>query len=79
MQVEVVKWGNSHAVRLPAAAIKEARWVLGERLELSTVDGKIVLAPSTQTYSLEAMLSGITEKNQHALVDFGAPVGREAW
>ena len=79
MQVEVVKWGNSNAVRLPAAAMKDVRIALGDRLNLKTIDGKIVLEPSVQTYRLEDMLAGITDENRHPLVDFGAPVGREAW
>ncbi len=79
MQVEVVKWGNSNAVRLPAAAMKEVRIALGDRLELKTLDGKIVLEPSAQAYRLEDMVARITEQNRHALVDFGAPVGRETW
>ena len=44
MQVEVVKWGNSSAVRLPAAAMKDLQIALGDRLELETVDGHIVLS-----------------------------------
>ena len=32
MQVEVVKWGNSSAVRLPAAAMKDLQIALGDRL-----------------------------------------------
>jgi antitoxin MazE len=79
MQVEVVKWGNSSAVRLPAAALKEARIALGDRLELKTEDGKIVLEPTQREYRLEDLLVGIDESNRHAAVDFGAPVGREAW
>jgi antitoxin MazE len=79
MQVEVVKWGNSCAVRLPAAALKEVQIVLGDRLELKTEDGKIVLEPTQREYRLEDLLSGITKKNRHATADFGAPMGREAW
>lgn len=79
MQVEIVKWGNSSAVRLPAAAMRDLHISLGDRLELETVDGNIVLKPSPATYSLQDMLTQINDQNKHALVDFGAPVGREAW
>lgn len=79
MQVEVVKWGNSSAVRLPAAALKEVNMALGDRLELKTEGGKIVLEPTQREYRLEDLLAGITKLNRHAAVDFGAPVGREAW
>lgn len=79
MQVEVVKWGNSSAVRLPAAALKEVRIALGDRLELKTEDGRIVLEPTQREYRLEDMLAGITKDNRHASVDFGRRMGREAW
>jgi antitoxin MazE len=79
MQVEVVKWGNSSAVRLPAAVLKELHVALGDRLELKTEEGKIVLEPAQHEYRLEDMVAGITRRNLHAAVDFGAPVGREAW
>lgn len=79
MQVEIVKWGNSSAVRLPAAAMRDLHIALGDRLELETVDGNIVLKPSPKTYSLQDMLTQINDQNKHALVDFGAPVGREVW
>ena len=79
MQVEVVKWGNSSAVRLPAAALKEVHIALGDRLELKTEDGRIVLEPTQREYRLEDMLAGITKNNQHAPLDFGSPMGREAW
>jgi antitoxin MazE len=79
MQVEVVKWGNSSAVRLPAAALKEVHVALGDRLELKTEDGKIVLAPTQREYRLEDMVAGITKTNRHAPVDFGGRMGREAW
>jgi antitoxin MazE len=79
MQVEVVKWGNSSAVRLPAAAMKDLQIALGDRLELETVDGHIVLKPAAKAYNLKDMVDQINAQNQHELVDFGAPVGRETW
>ena len=79
MQVEVVKWGNSSAVRLPAAVLKELRVALGDRLELKAQDGKLVLEPMPREHKLADMLGKITKLNRHAAVDFGTPMGREAW
>jgi len=79
MQVEVVKWGNSSAVRLPAAALKELHMALGDRLDLKIEDGKLVLERAQPEYRLEDMVSRITTHNRHAPVDLGAPMGREAW
>lgn len=79
MQVEVQKWGNSGAIRLPAAIMKQVNVVLGDQLDLTTEDGKIVLAPAHHEYRLEDLLAGITKQNRHTPIDFGAAVGREAW
>jgi len=79
MQVEVVKWGNSSAVRLPAAALRDIHVALGDRLNLQIDNGKIVLEPALVEYRLEDMVAQITRHNRHALVDLGAPSGREVW
>lgn len=77
--VEVVKWGNSNAVRLPAAVMRQIHIAQGDSLILKTTDGKIVLEPAAKEYQLDDLLAQITDENQHKLVDFGAPVGREIW
>lgn len=79
MHVEIQKWGNSGAIRLPAAVMKQVNVALGDHLDLKTEDGRIVLAPAQCVYRLSDLVAGITEKNLHAPVDFGAAVGREAW
>jgi antitoxin MazE len=72
MLVEVVKWGNSNAVRLPASALKELHLARGDQLDLKTQDGKILLVPTPRQYQLADMLSKITKSNRHVLVDFGS-------
>lgn len=79
MQVEIQKWGNSGAIRLPAAIMKQVNIALGDQLDLKTEDGKIVLIPTPHEYRLDDLIAGITKANLHAPVDFGASVGREAW
>ena len=76
MQIEIRKWGNSGAVRLPAAIMKQLNVGLGDRLDLKTEDSKIVLVPLHHEYHLD---DPITNENRHAAVDYGPPVGREAW
>jgi antitoxin MazE len=78
MLVEIVKWGNSTAVRLPAAILKQVRVVLGDRLELRAEGSRIVLERAAREYSLDELVAGITKKNRHSAADFGKPVGREA-
>ncbi len=77
--VEVVKWGNSNAIRLPLSIMKQAHISLGDSLSLATVNRNIVLSPTTKEYKLQDFLEKISPENKHSLVDFGAPVGREIW
>jgi len=78
-QIEIVKWGNSCAVRLPAAAMKNLKIALGDRMELETVEGALVLKPTAKIYHLKYLLAQINDQNRHEFVDWGTPVGREVW
>lgn len=80
MKSTVRKWGNSAAVRIPAPILRAARLDLDEVVEVREEARRIVIEPIRQkTYDLDALVKGITRKNQHTAVDFGAPVGKEAW
>ena len=79
MQAVIRKWGNSPALRLPSAALKEAGYALEQKVELVVSRGRIVIQPSEQvTYSLDKLLAGITPDNSHGEFSFGKPVGKEA-
>ena len=79
MQTKIQKWGNSLAVRIPKAFVKEARVAYGTSVDLSVDDGKIVIAPHAEPeYRLEDLLKGVTKHNIHAEVETGNAVGREA-
>lgn len=79
MEAVIRKWGNSPALRLPSAALKEAGYVLEQKVELVVSRGRIVIQPSKHvTYSLDSLLAGITPANAHNEVSFGPPVGKEA-
>ena len=78
MDAVIRKWGNSPALRLPAAVMKEAAFNLEQKVNITATRGRIVIEPSvTVEYDLDELIGGITSKNQHAEVNFGAPVGRE--
>lgn len=77
-QVIVKKWGNSPSVRLPAAIVREASLSVDDVVELVVEDGRIVIMPvKTKEYSLDALMSGITDDNLHSEISFGEPVGKE--
>jgi len=80
MQTTIQKWGNSLAVRIPSAFVKEAHVAYGTAVDLSVIGGKIVIAPQpVPEYRLEDLLQGVTKRNLHAEVETGGPVGQEVW
>lgn len=77
-QVIVKKWGNSPSVRLPAAIVRQASLSVNDVVELVVEDGRIIIMPvKTKEYSLDALMSGITDDNLHSEISFGEPVGKE--
>ena len=80
METTIKKWGNSLALRIPKALAKEAGLHYELAVELSLVDGKLVIVPIERPkFDLEAMLDQITEDNLHSEVDVGPAVGQEVW
>jgi antitoxin MazE len=78
MQTKIQKWGNSLAVRIPKAFVKEAHVAYGTSVDLTVDDGKIVIDPHAEPqYRLEDLLKGVTKRNVHAEIDTGDAVGRE--
>ncbi|MBW4440639.1 MAG: AbrB/MazE/SpoVT family DNA-binding domain-containing protein [Plectolyngbya sp. WJT66-NPBG17] len=74
------KVGNSLAIRIPQNLAKELQISEGEEIEISAIDGNLVVKPrKRKEYSLDELLEGITPENLHAGVDFGEPVGNEVW
>jgi antitoxin MazE len=76
MRVDVCKWGNSAAVRIPAPALRDAGLRIGQSLELRVQDGRLVLEPAAE--SLDALLAKVTRENRHGLAVEVPPVGAEA-
>jgi len=79
MRVNVKKWGNSTAVRIPAAVMEAADFRVEDTVDVRAEDGKIVIELVRETdYDLDQLLDRITPENLHEAVDFGGPVGKEA-
>jgi antitoxin MazE len=76
MRVDVCKWGNSAAVRIPAPALRDAGMRIGQSLELRVQDGRLVFEPAAE--SLDALLAKVTRENRHGLAVEVPPVGAEA-
>jgi len=80
MLAKVQKWGNSLAVRIPRAFASEAQLENDSLVEITLVDGQIVVTPVvTAGWTLEGLLEEITPANLHGEVDTGVAVGNEPW
>jgi antitoxin MazE len=78
MTVQVLKkWGNSPAVRIPAAIMQSAKLALDQAVEVRAEGGRIIIEPVVPAYTLDDLLNGITAENRHAEVDFGIAQGQE--
>ncbi len=80
MRVQVQKWGNSLAIRIPKSFARETKIEQGSVVDLSVVKGKLVAKPINEyEYSLEELLAGVTKENLHTEVDTGDATGQEVW
>ena len=80
MLTKIQKWGNSLALRIPKAFALDAQLEKDSFVEISLVDGQIIVKPvSTPIWTLEELLAGINKNNIHHEVDTGSAVGNEFW
>jgi antitoxin MazE len=80
MKMRIQKWGNSLALRIPKSFAAEAHLEQGMVVEVSLLDGKLLVTPlRPPAVTLEALLQGITPENLHNEVDTGSALGNEAW
>ncbi len=80
MKTRVQKWGNSLAVRIPKAFAAEAGLGVNDDVELSLVDGALVVKPvRPPAPTLAELLRGITDDNLPGEWDTGPAVGKEVW
>ncbi|MFQ6609666.1 MAG: AbrB/MazE/SpoVT family DNA-binding domain-containing protein [Fidelibacterota bacterium] len=79
MRVQIQKWGNSLALRIPKAFAKETHIENNSVVDLSLEDNHLVISPidEIEDYDLVTMLNEINEENIHESVDFGMSVGKE--
>jgi len=65
MKARVQKWGNSLALRIPKSFAVEAGLHADAAVELSLVEGALVVQPiDPQPLTLDELLSGVTKENR---------------
>lgn len=74
----VQKWGNSLAVRIPAAIARSAHFHLGTLVELDIQDGNIVVkASDRQKLTLNERLAAFDPKQHGGEIMAVKPIGLE--
>lgn len=80
MRIQIQKWGNSLAMRIPRTYAQEARVRKGSSVDMAFKNGKLVVTPLCgPVYTLKKLLAGVNKKNLHREYDFGRPQGVEVW
>ena len=78
MRAQVLKWGNSLAVRIPKSVAEDARFAAGDSLEIAVgADGMVQLQRVGAMPTLAQMVAQITPENRYAEVSVGAETGKE--
>lgn len=80
MRLQVRKWGNSLALRIPRSFAVESCLEQGSEVDLSLVKGRLVITPvGKPSYTLDSLLAAVTTENLHGEMGTGPSVGKEAW
>lgn len=80
MRVQIQRWGNSLALRIPKSFAVESKIEQGSVVEVSLDQGRLVVEPVAESeYTLEELLAGVTKRNLHAETDAGGAAGKEVW
>ena len=80
MKTRVQKWGNSLALRIPKSFASEIGLKSDSSVDVSTEDGKLVIAPVAKPQlTLKQLLAKVTTENIHHEAETGPATGNEAW
>ncbi len=80
MRLQVQKWGNSLALRIPKAFADETQVQQGSLVDVTVDKGRLVVVPQRKKrVTLKHLLAAVTPENLHAETDTDAPRGQEVW
>jgi antitoxin MazE len=80
VRVQVKKWGNSASVRIPASVMAAASLRVDQAVDVREEGGRVIIEPVTvPSYDLDDLLAKMTPDTFPEDIDFGRPVGGEAW
>lgn len=74
---QIVKWGNSLAVRIPKPVAEEAGFGEGDRIVLEAAQGQIELRRTEPIPTLKELVARITPGNRYGETSAGRERGKE--
>lgn len=77
-KVQVARWGNSLAVRIPKAVAEEARLQEGDAIVIEASGDGIELRRAEQVPTLEQLVAQIKPQNRCGEISSGRARGKEA-
>jgi antitoxin MazE len=82
MLAKIQKWGNSQGLRLGKNMLADAQLGIGDAVDISVKDGIMIVTPAKKIrgrHRLRDLVARIPEDYQTIEVEWGDPVGKEAW
>lgn len=82
MITRVQKWGNSQGVRLSKDLLADVDVAVGDEVDVEAREGRLVVTPMRRVRGgrdLREMVARIPKDYRPEELDWGPPVGREAW
>jgi len=78
MKVQMVKWGNSFAVRIPKPVVEQTKLKEGDSLEIeAAAEGRLELRRTSKRPTLAQLVAQITPENRYSEISTGAEMGKE--
>ncbi len=82
MVSKLQQWGNSQGIRIPKSILKDSHIKIGEEVDLSLRDGKIIIQPVKKIhgrYDIKALVAKMPKDYKPGEEAWGKPVGQEVW
>ena len=82
MHTKIQKWGNSQGLRLAKNVLEDAHLGVGDEVDVAVQDGIIVIEAIRKTrgrYRIQDLVAQIPADYRAGEIDWGEPVGKEAW
>jgi len=82
MLAKIQKWGNSQGLRLAKNLLADVQLNIGDEVDISVKDGIMIVTPAKRIrgrHKLKDLVARIPENYQTSEIDWGEPVGKEAW